>query len=196
MRLRAAGGPLQIADHQGGLESVKTTAQPPAAPGASPSTTRNSSRAPPSVTTRKTSTTLLATNVVHACRALIHDRSQCPTPLRARGPSRPAGSLTPSPGPPGLAPQPLIDQRKAHRTYFLLNNALVVPVCCERGLAFKNFTIQAPLTADWLGLALQMAQLLNNKAVNGCWRGLVGPRHCAHTQGTGLGAQESVSLAG
>ena len=31
----------------------------------------------------------------------------------ARGPSRPAGSLPPSPGPPGLAPQPLIDQRAA-----------------------------------------------------------------------------------
>jgi len=31
----------------------------------------------------------------------------------ARGPSRPAGSLPPSPGPPGLAPQPLTDQRTA-----------------------------------------------------------------------------------
>ena len=37
--------------------------QPPAAPGALSSTTRNSSRAPPSVATRKTSTTLLATCV-------------------------------------------------------------------------------------------------------------------------------------
>ena len=33
----------------------------------------------------------------HACRALIHDRSQCPTPC-ARAFSRPVGSLTPSPG--------------------------------------------------------------------------------------------------
>ena len=34
--------------------------------------------------------------------------------LAQRGPSRrPAGSLTPSPGPPGLAPQPLTDQRIA-----------------------------------------------------------------------------------
>ena len=31
----------------------------------------------------------------------------------ARGPSRPAGSLPPSPGPPGLAPQPLIVHRPA-----------------------------------------------------------------------------------
>ena len=37
-------------------------------------------RAPPSVATRRTSTTLCSQ---HACRALIHDRSQCPTPLRA-----------------------------------------------------------------------------------------------------------------
>ena len=43
--------------------TAPTTAQPPAAPGALSSTTRNSSRAPPSVATRKTSTTLLATCV-------------------------------------------------------------------------------------------------------------------------------------
>ena len=37
----------------------------------------------------------------------------------ARGPSRPAGSLPPSPGSPGLAPQPLTDQR--HRNNKAMN---------------------------------------------------------------------------
>ena len=38
----------------------------------------------------------------------------------ARGPSRLAGSLPSSPGPPGLAPQPLTQtSAKRHRTYFL-----------------------------------------------------------------------------
>ena len=55
----------------------------------------------------------------HACRALIHDRSQCPTPLRA-------GLLGPrvvSPHPQGLQGSHLnLSHRpaqKRHRTYFL-----------------------------------------------------------------------------
>ena len=60
----------------------------------------------------------------HACRALIHDRSQCPTPLRA-------GLLGPrvvSPHPQGLQGSHLnLSQTSAqrHRTYFLLNNKAV-----------------------------------------------------------------------
>ena len=58
--------------------------------------------------------------------------NECPTlgpsPLREGLLSRPARgySLTPSPGPPGLAPQHLTDQRTApDRTCFLLNNKAV-----------------------------------------------------------------------
>ena len=60
----------------------------------------------------------------HACRALIHDRSQCPTPLRA-------GLLSPRvvpPHPQGLQGSHLnLSQASAqrHRRYFLLNNKAV-----------------------------------------------------------------------
>jgi len=50
-------------------------------------------------------------------------------PPRA-GPSRPAGSLPPAPGPPGLAPQPLIDQRKAQSEVFSSHNKAVNTTLC------------------------------------------------------------------
>ena len=64
----------------------------------------------------------------HACRALIHDRSQCPTPLRA-------GLLGPrvvSPHAQGLQGSHLnLSQTSAHhRTYFLL----ITSRTCERRL--------------------------------------------------------------
>jgi hypothetical protein len=103
-----------------------TTAQPPAAPGASPSTTARTALARRRLWRRAKHQQRCSQ---HACRALIHDRSQYVPPPCARAFTRPAGSLTPSPGPPALqrlAPQPLSQtSAQRHRTYFLLNNKAV-----------------------------------------------------------------------
>ena len=63
--------------------TAPTTAQPPAAPGTSPSTNHSQqlSRAAERRLWRCAKHQQRCSQ--HACRALIHDRSQCPTPLRA-----------------------------------------------------------------------------------------------------------------
>ena len=60
----------------------------------------------------------------HACRALIHDRSQCPTPLRA-GLLGPRVVSPHSQGLPGSHRNLLQTSAQRHRTYFLLNNKAV-----------------------------------------------------------------------
>ena len=88
----------------------------------------------------------------HACRALIHDRSQCPTPLRA-------GLLSPRvvpPHPQGLQGSHLnLSQASAqrHRRYFLLNNKAVNGLCARRSppvhLGFAPRATRALVEPSW-----------------------------------------------